>query len=35
VVVKPDKTLGLQIVLCGVLLALQLVGGQGFKSKLF
>ena len=35
VVVKPDETLGVQIVLCGVLLALQLVGGKGFKSKLF
>jgi hypothetical protein len=35
VVVKPDETLGLQIILCGVLLALQLVGGKGFKSKLF
>ena len=35
VVVKPDETLGLQIILSGVLLALQLVGGKGFKYKLF
>ena len=35
VVAKPDETLGLQIILCGVLLALQLVGGKSFKSRLF
>ena len=35
VAVKPDATLGQQIIVCGVLLALQLVGGKVFKSKLF
>jgi hypothetical protein len=36
VVVRPDKSIGLQIILCGLLLALQLVGGEKhYESSLF
>ena len=35
VTVKPDETLGQQIIICGVLLVLQLLGGEVFKSELF
>ena len=35
VAIRPDKSIGLQIILCGLLLVLQLLGGKGFKSTLF
>ena len=35
VVIRPDKTLGQQIIVCGVLLVLQLVGSKICKSRLF
>ena len=34
-VIRPDKSIGLQIILCGLLLAIQLVGGVHYDSSLF
>ena len=34
-VVRPDKSIGLQIILCGLLLAIQLVGGAHYDSSLY
>ena len=33
--VRPDKSIGLQIILCGLLLAIQLVSGRHYESILF
>ena len=33
--IRPDKSIGLQIILCGLLLALQLVSGRHYESILF
>ena len=34
-VIRPDKSIGLQIILCGLLLAIQLVGGVHYDSSLY
>ena len=34
-VIRPDKSIGLQIILCGLLLAIQLIGGEHYDSTLF
>jgi hypothetical protein len=35
VAIRPDKSIGLQIILCGLLLAIQLVGGKHYDSSLY
>ena len=34
-VIRPDKSIGLQIILCGLLLAIQLVGGKHYDSSVY